>query len=53
MQFPAVVGGVVPVVNVPGVTDGEMRLNGEVLANIYLKKSLNGMTQQLKHLTQA
>jgi phosphate transport system substrate-binding protein len=38
MQFPAIVGGVVPVVNLPGVTDGEMRLNGEVLANIYLKK---------------
>jgi phosphate transport system substrate-binding protein len=38
MQFPAVVGGVVPVVNVPGVTDGEMRLSGEVLANIFLKK---------------
>ncbi|MFM9835256.1 MAG: phosphate ABC transporter substrate-binding protein PstS [Methylophilaceae bacterium] len=37
-QFPAIVGGVVPVVNVPGVTDGEMRLSGEVLANIYLKK---------------
>ncbi len=38
MQFPAVVGGVVPVVNIPGVTDGELRLNGEVLANIFLKK---------------
>jgi len=38
MQFPAIVGGVVPVVNVPGVTDGEMRLSGEVLANIFLKK---------------
>jgi phosphate transport system substrate-binding protein len=38
VQFPTVVGGVVPVVNVPGVADGELRLSGEVLANIFLKK---------------
>jgi phosphate transport system substrate-binding protein len=38
IQFPTVVGGVVPVVNIPGVADGELRLSGEVLANIFLKK---------------
>jgi phosphate transport system substrate-binding protein len=38
MQFPTVVGGVVPVVNIPGVGNGDLRLNGEVLANIFLKK---------------
>lgn len=38
MQFPTVVGGVVPVVNIPGVADGELRLSGELLANIFLKK---------------
>jgi phosphate transport system substrate-binding protein len=38
MQFPAIVGGVVPVINIPGVADGELRLSGEVLANIFLKK---------------
>ncbi|HEY8084610.1 MAG TPA: phosphate ABC transporter substrate-binding protein PstS [Methylophilaceae bacterium] len=38
MQFPAVVGGIVPVVNIEGVTSGKIRLNGEVLANIFLKK---------------
>ena len=38
VQFPAVVGGVVPVINVPGVADGQLRLSGEVLANIFLKK---------------
>lgn len=37
-QFPTVVGGVVPVVNVQGIEDGELRLNGETLANIFLKK---------------
>ena len=38
IQFPAVVGGVVPVINVPGIIDGELRLSGEALANIFLKK---------------
>lgn len=38
MQFPAVIGGVVPVHNVDGVSSGKLRLNGEVLANIFLKK---------------
>jgi phosphate transport system substrate-binding protein len=35
-QFPTVVGGVVPVVNLPGVTPGQLVLSGEVLGNIYL-----------------
>jgi phosphate transport system substrate-binding protein len=38
MQFPAVIGGVVPVVNVAGVKPGEMRLTGQVLGDIYLGK---------------
>ncbi len=38
IQFPTVVGGVVPVVNIPGVASGDLRLSGEVLANIFLKK---------------
>jgi phosphate transport system substrate-binding protein len=38
MQFPTVVGGVVPVYNVDGIPNGKLRLNGEVLANIFLKK---------------
>ncbi|WP_434106864.1 phosphate ABC transporter substrate-binding protein PstS [Paraburkholderia caffeinilytica] len=37
-QFPTVVGGVVPVVNVPGVKAGEVTLSGEVLGDIYLGK---------------
>lgn len=37
-QFPTVIGGVVPVVNVQGVTPGQMKLTGDVLANIYLGK---------------
>jgi phosphate transport system substrate-binding protein len=38
MQFPTVVGGVVPVVNIPGVDAGKLVLSGETLSNIYLKK---------------
>ncbi|MCX7627956.1 MAG: phosphate ABC transporter substrate-binding protein PstS [Methylophilaceae bacterium] len=38
MQFPTVIGGVVPVVNIDGITSGKLKLNGEVLANIFLKK---------------
>ncbi len=37
-QFPVIAGGVVPVVNIPGLENGTLRLNGEVLANIFLKK---------------
>ena len=38
LQFPTVMGGVVPVVNVPGVAAGQIKLSGEVLADIYLGK---------------
>jgi phosphate transport system substrate-binding protein len=38
MQFPAVMGGVVTVVNVEGVTPGQMKLTGPVIADIYLGK---------------
>lgn len=37
-QFPIVIGGVVPVVNVPGVAPGALRFTGAVLADIYLGK---------------
>lgn len=37
-QFPTVIGGVVPVVNVTGVQSGQLRLTGTVLADIYLGK---------------
>ncbi|MFN3791192.1 phosphate ABC transporter substrate-binding protein PstS [Massilia sp.] len=37
-QFPAIMGGVVPVINVPGVAPGQVRLSGAVLADIYLGK---------------
>ena len=38
MQFPAIMGGVVAVVNVEGVNPGQLKLSGPVLADIYLGK---------------
>ncbi len=35
-QFPSVIGGVVPVINVAGVAPGQLKLDGTVLANIFL-----------------
>ena len=40
-QFPSVIGGVVPVINVAGVQAGAMKLDGETLANIFLGKITN------------
>jgi phosphate transport system substrate-binding protein len=38
MQFPMIMGGVVPVVNIPGIGAGKLKLNGPVLADLYLGK---------------
>lgn len=38
IQFPTVIGGVVPVVNIPGVKPGQLKLTGAVLGDIYLGK---------------
>jgi len=38
MQFPAIIGGVVPVVNLEGVAPGAIRFTGPVLADVYLGK---------------
>jgi phosphate transport system substrate-binding protein len=38
VQFPTVMGGVVPVVNVRGIQPGQLRLTGQLLGDIYLGK---------------
>ena len=38
MQFPAIIGGVVPIVNIDGVAAGQLKLSSEVIADIYLGK---------------
>lgn len=41
MQFPAIIGGVVPIVNLDGVAPGQMKLTADVIANIHLAKIKN------------
>ena len=38
IQFPTVIGGVVPVVNIAGIAPGQIKLTGAVLGDIYLGK---------------
>src|SRR3569832_1544119 len=38
VQFPTVIGGVIPAVNIKGIAPGAMRLTGHVLGDIYLGK---------------
>ena len=35
-QFPLVIGGVVPVVNLQGITPGQLKFTGKLLADLYL-----------------
>ena len=41
MQFPAIIGGVVPVVNLEGIAPGQLKFTGPVLADIFLGKIKN------------
>jgi phosphate transport system substrate-binding protein len=38
LQFPMIMGGVVPVVNIPGIAAGQLKLSGPTLADIFLGK---------------
>ena len=38
LQFPMVMGGVVPVINVKGIQPGQLKLDGKTLADIYMGK---------------
>lgn len=38
VQFPTVIGGIVPVVNIQGLQPGQLKLTGQVLGDIYLRK---------------
>lgn len=38
MQFPAIIGGVVPVVNIEGIAPGKLKMTGDLLAGIYMGK---------------
>ena len=50
LQFPMVIGGVVPVINVEGIAPGEITLNAELLANIFLGKITKWNDDGIKQL---
>lgn len=50
VQFPTVIGGVVPVVNIKGIKPGQLKLTGPVLANIYLGKITQWNDEAIKAL---
>jgi len=41
IQWPMIMGGVVPVVNIPGIAAGQLLITGPVLADIYMGKVTN------------
>ncbi len=50
VQFPAAIGGVVPVVNLPDVKPGQLKLTGQVLADIYLGKVTKWSDKEIAEL---
>ena len=50
VQFPTVIGGIVPVINVAGIKPGELKLSGQVLGDIYLGKITNWSDPAIKAL---
>lgn len=50
VQFPAIMGGVVPVVNIQGVKPGQLKLTGEVIAAIYMGKITRWVAPEIASL---
>jgi ABC-type phosphate transport system substrate-binding protein len=50
VQFPMIIGGVVPVVNIKGVAPGQLQLDGATIAGIYLGDIAKWDDPQIKHL---
>ncbi len=50
VQFPVVLGGTVPIVNLPGVAPGQLRLTGKALADIFLGKIRKWNDPELQQL---
>jgi phosphate transport system substrate-binding protein len=50
LQFPMIIGGVVPVVNIKGVAPGQLHLDGATVASIYLGDIANWDDPQIKRL---
>lgn len=50
VQFPAIMGGVVPIVNLKGIKPGELKLTGKVVGDIYLGKITNWRAPEITAL---
>jgi len=50
LQFPAVIGGVVPVVNISGIKAGELKLDSEAICKIYMGEIKNWSDPKIKGL---
>ena len=50
VQFPTVIGGIVPVVNIKGIQPGQLKLNGQLLGDIYLGKITKWNDEAIKAL---
>jgi len=50
LQFPAIIGGTVPVINVKGIAPGQLKLSGPLLADIFLGKVKKWDDQAIKAL---
>jgi len=50
LQFPMIIGGVVPVVNVKGIQAGQLHLDGATVASIYLGDITQWNDPQIQHL---
>lgn len=50
LQFPTVIGGVIPVVNIKGIEPGQLKLTGQVLGDIYLGKITRWTDPAIKNL---
>jgi phosphate transport system substrate-binding protein len=53
LQFPAVIGGVVPVVNIPGIKAGELKLDSDAVCKIYMGEIKNWNDPKIKGLNPA
>jgi len=50
VQWPMVMGGIVPIVNLPGIKSGDLVLDGPTLADIYLGKIAKWSDEAIKKL---
>lgn len=50
IQFPSAISGVVPVINLPGIKAGQLRLSGEILAHIFSRKITQWNAQEISAL---